>query len=212
MIMCIIFTITIMIVGMIGMRKYIVGFFAGFLFALSFPVVGASISLVGKTVEKEIPVTLDEREIDKAIIVNGRSYLPVRSMADALNLKLEVSKEEINLLSDTNNFVSTELNIKREGLKHLIILRDNLISQYNNTEERMDYVERQITQLTNDLNSVEMNEKNRSDLINEIERLNGEKESIKNRLSELQSQIDEYNQKIQEREEEIRQLETQGTP
>lgn len=81
------------------MRKYITGFLVGVLLASAVPAYGAVTSAIGKKVGSEIVVKLDDKEVGKAIVVDGRSYLPVRATADALDLGLEVTKEAINLVS-----------------------------------------------------------------------------------------------------------------
>lgn len=59
------------------MRKYIVGFIVGLLFASAFPVYGAVTSTVGKKVEVEYPVIVDGKQLDKkAVAIDGVSYTP----------------------------------------------------------------------------------------------------------------------------------------
>ncbi|WP_312117220.1 hypothetical protein [Brevibacillus reuszeri] len=65
------------------MRKYIIGTLFGVLIGTSINVHAEVASLVGKVIEGEFPVSINGRTLkNKAIVVDGTSYLPVRTIAD----------------------------------------------------------------------------------------------------------------------------------
>lgn len=57
----------------------------------------ASSGLVGKTIQQEVKVIKDGQLIGTAIVVDGRSYAPVRAIGEAAGLKVDYSKEQITL-------------------------------------------------------------------------------------------------------------------
>lgn len=79
------------------MRKYIVGFLAGVLVATAGAAAADNISLVGKKIQSEADVTLDGHVIDKAVIVDGKSYAPIRSVADAVGVDVGYEKGVVKL-------------------------------------------------------------------------------------------------------------------
>jgi len=90
------------------MRKYIIGFVAGILIATVSSVGANTLSLVGKKIQSEASVTLDGKEIDTAIIVDGKSYAPIRSVAEATGLKAGYSKGVVKLETQTVEKPKTE--------------------------------------------------------------------------------------------------------
>lgn len=70
-------------------RKYLVGFVAGFLLASAFPAYGAVSSLVGKQVQAENTVIVNGKELDiKAVNIDGTTFAPNRAIAEALGLDI----------------------------------------------------------------------------------------------------------------------------
>jgi hypothetical protein len=68
------------------MRKYLIGTIFGFALAFSLSAHADDIkSLIGKSVQGSFPVTIEGRSLDKqAIVIDGTSYLPVKSFGDAV--------------------------------------------------------------------------------------------------------------------------------
>lgn len=67
------------------MRRYLVGTIFGFVLAFSLSAHADDIkSLIGKSVQGTLPVTIEGKSLDKqAVIIDGASYLPVKSIGDA---------------------------------------------------------------------------------------------------------------------------------
>lgn len=59
----------------------------------------ATSSLLGSKVDKVITVKLDKVKLGDAIAIDGTSYLPIRSLSNALDVGVNYSSSEINLTS-----------------------------------------------------------------------------------------------------------------
>lgn len=72
------------------MRKYIIGAIIGSALTCSITAYADDIqSIVGKTVQSEVPVKLDNQKLQaNAAIVDGTSYLPVRAVSESLGLNV----------------------------------------------------------------------------------------------------------------------------
>ncbi|WP_134904481.1 hypothetical protein [Paenibacillus polymyxa] len=80
------------------MKKYVAGFLAGALFTIGATSFADEIqSLVGKKIQGETAVSVNGKSIDKAIVVEGKSYAPVRSIGEAAGMKVQFGKEGIAL-------------------------------------------------------------------------------------------------------------------
>ncbi|MDC0762894.1 MULTISPECIES: hypothetical protein [Brevibacillus] len=67
------------------MRKYIIGTLFGLLIGTSISVYAEVVSMVGKVVEGELLVNINGKTLNnKAIVVDGTSYLPVHAIGDTL--------------------------------------------------------------------------------------------------------------------------------
>ncbi|MDP9676289.1 hypothetical protein J2W97_002284 [Paenibacillus jamilae] len=82
------------------MKKIVAGFLAGALFTIGATSFADEIqSLVGKKIQGETSVSVNGKSIDKAIVVEGKSYAPVRSISEAAGMKVQYGNEGI-VLSD----------------------------------------------------------------------------------------------------------------
>lgn len=82
------------------MKKIVAGFLAGALFTIGAGAFADEIqSLVGKKIQGETAVLVNGKSIDKAIVVEGKSYAPVRSIGEAAGMKVQYGNEGI-VLSD----------------------------------------------------------------------------------------------------------------
>ncbi|OMF48585.1 hypothetical protein [Paenibacillus peoriae] len=80
------------------MKKIVAGFLAGALFTIGATSFADEIqSLVGKKIQGETSVSVNGKSIDKAVVVDGKSYAPVRSVAEAAGMKVQFGKEGIAL-------------------------------------------------------------------------------------------------------------------
>ena len=95
------------------MKKFLSGVFSGILLTAGVTSYAEVNSLVGKAIQGEYTVRFDGVPLDKkAIVVDGTSYLPVRTMANVLDLNVDfdpangisVSKEGLSMVSQLKEF------------------------------------------------------------------------------------------------------------
>jgi hypothetical protein len=72
------------------MKKYLIGAIFGVLLSFSVSVYAEEVkSLIGRAIEGQFPVKVDDKQLDnQAIVIDGTSYLPVRAIGDALNMEV----------------------------------------------------------------------------------------------------------------------------
>ena len=102
------------VTGVWTMKKFIAGVVVGAVIASALPAYGAVTSLVGKKVAGESIVELNGETVGTAIIVDNKSYLPVRDTAEAFDATVTPSSGVISLTTTlTNDAVESELNTLR---------------------------------------------------------------------------------------------------
>ncbi|MNC12460.1 hypothetical protein D3C76_422130 [compost metagenome] len=90
------------------MKKYIVGFLVGAIFTVSTAAFADDVkSLVGKAIQGEAPVIVDGKQLDTAIIVDGKSYAPVRVIGEAAGYSVTVEGKKVILKSEAKDTVKT---------------------------------------------------------------------------------------------------------
>lgn len=76
------------------------GILIGVTLSYSPQIYGAGAKLLGSKVTNTLEVKLDNKSIGQAAVINGTSYLPIRSMANALDVEVaSVDSKEVNLSS-----------------------------------------------------------------------------------------------------------------
>lgn len=148
------------------MKKYIVGFIAGVVFAVSSSVFADDISgLIGKKVEGTASVNLSGEVIGSAVIINGLSYAPIRVVGQAAGLDVGYEKGVVKLnlpnvpqvkvktveeLTSELNEYQANLLVTKEAVEKI---RQNIDSG-NYTGDQLDYLqtnlERGEKQISND--------------------------------------------------------------
>lgn len=115
------------------MKKFVSGVIVGVLIMVTPQVYGAASSMIGKKIDKELSVKMDGKQVGTAVVTNGKSYLPVRDLADEMGLKIEVSKQEITL-SSTKNQSEVKESEKQVEIKQLKEEKEQItkkLEQYN---------------------------------------------------------------------------------
>ncbi|WP_151737646.1 hypothetical protein [Paenibacillus tengchongensis] len=80
------------------MKKVAAAFLAGAVLMVGTQAIGASGTLVGKTIEAEYTVKVYGKKLaDPAIVINGKSYAPVRAIGELAGYKVSVSGKTISL-------------------------------------------------------------------------------------------------------------------
>ena len=82
------------------MKKFVSGLLIGFLLAIPTYAIAEQTSMIGKTIESEYPVIIDGKELEvPAIVVDGRSFAPVRAIGEAVGLDVSFENQTITLTS-----------------------------------------------------------------------------------------------------------------
>ncbi|WP_379161661.1 hypothetical protein [Paenibacillus sp. sgz5001063] len=91
------------------MKKLATGFLAGAILMVSTQAIGASSSLVGKTIQAEYTVKVYGKKLaDPAIVINGKSYVPVRAIGELAGYRVSLSGKTISL-DDKKSIASPSL-------------------------------------------------------------------------------------------------------
>lgn len=125
------------------MKKYIVGFLAGAVFAISATVFADTIpSLIGKKVQAQYTVQV-EGKILNTVVVEGKNYAPVRDIGEAAGYSVVVDGKKVILNSEVkavdsiksiNNPTYTEEELK-ENINSAQDRVDRYAQAVNTTEE-----------------------------------------------------------------------------
>lgn len=100
------------------MKKFVVGVIVGALLAFSPQVYSAAVNMVGKKVDGELEVKLNGKSIGKAAVIEGKSLLPVRAIADEMGLDIKVDKKEVTITSDgRSKEIADEVKRQIEAIK-----------------------------------------------------------------------------------------------
>lgn len=80
------------------MKKIAAGFLAGAILMVSAQALGATSTLVGKKIQAEYTVNVyGKKLVDPAIIIDGKSYAPVRAIGELAGYKVSISGKNISL-------------------------------------------------------------------------------------------------------------------
>lgn len=179
------------------MRKYVVIFLVIVLFVFATPAYSAVSSLVGKKVDKEMDISLNGESIGKIIVVQGKSYAPVKDIANALELGLSANKGGINLMGEvlTDKQIELEsLNRQKEELIKSIDHANSSIVELENKEiPNLQY----LSDRYKDNPEEDPHREKRTALINKYKDLVDQKKAA---LPELQLMLESVNQQIAELE------------
>jgi hypothetical protein len=90
-----------MLKGGVIMRKLLISLCAGVLLLGGTIVAADTISMVGKRVQAEATVTVNGEIISSAIIIDGKSYAPVRDIIEAVGAGVTYTKGEVRVTDET---------------------------------------------------------------------------------------------------------------
>lgn len=127
------------------MKKFVVGVVCGALLVTGVSAVSAEIknALIGKKVAGTMSVSIDGKTVDKdAVIIESTSYLPVRSITEAIGGKITSVKDgEIKLTTQVVEEFDEEKAIKEIQIKGKIAAAKSQIEQI---ERRRDLAQAEI--------------------------------------------------------------------
>jgi hypothetical protein len=137
-------------IGRIDMKKYVAGFVVGALFTVSATAFADEIkTLVGKKIQGETVIELNGQVLDTAIIVDGKSYAPTRSIGEAAGFDVNMKDKKV-ILSETTTITSPdpqdvsgssgkENNVEDiEKLKNRITAQEEIVSGFQKRVEGME--------------------------------------------------------------------------
>ena len=131
------------------MKKFVLGVLCGaFLFGGT-SVLAESTSLVGKKIEKEIPVHYNgEPLVAKAIVVEGTSYLPVRTIGNTLGADIKYRDGAV-YVEKANDYEAIKKQVMNDIKREMRIeeLRDEIVKLKGANEkikESLEIVEEDI--------------------------------------------------------------------
>lgn len=168
------------------MKKFVVGMIVGILIAFSASAHAETLKLVGKVVQQEMPVSLNGEVLDsKGAIIDGVTYVPVRAVAEALDLKvgydsktgvsLTSTAPEARILQDaTQTRTKEQLESELAGVSRELIALNQMIVVY----------ERNIETATTDV----AREQSRQNLA----KAQSKRQELEERKNELEAQLATY--------------------
>lgn len=122
------------------MKKVFIGILAVFVVMIATNAQAAVNSYIGKKIEGQFNVTVNGKQItDQAIVIEGKSYLPTRAIAETFNAEVKFdAKSGINLVTE-NQVTETQGDGKMnsnylaeiESLEDTIEFHQNKIKEYN---------------------------------------------------------------------------------
>lgn len=126
------------------MKKYVASFLAGAVFVLSATAFADDIkSLVGKKIQGEAVVELNGQALDTAIIVNGKSYAPVRVIGEAAGYEVSMQNKKIILDEKSSPTVTTPG--KEQSVENQVAILSERIKSNQDTkkvyEDKISYNE-----------------------------------------------------------------------
>jgi len=179
------------------MKKFITGVVVGAIIASTLPAYGAVTSMIGQEVDGQKEVKLNGKTVGTAIIVDNKSYLPVRDTANAFGATVAASKGAIDLSTlskeDAQEFVRTELETLYSKKSFLEKQIEKSLSTIKNLEEVV--IPKYEQKVANPRNEIDKADSQRY--------LDKYKQSLadeKQKLADYQSQLDAINARIAELE------------
>lgn len=95
-------------------KTVVVSFLAGCLLMVSAQAFGSGISLLGKKVDGEAKVLLNGKSVGQAVVIEGKSYIPVRDITNGFGGKVDSVQGGVIKLSSGDEVIPTEPNVPDE--------------------------------------------------------------------------------------------------
>jgi len=170
------------------MKKVIIAFIAGMLVMTSGHVMAEKISMIGKKVGGEAVVIVDGKEVSNAIIIEGKSYAPVRDIVETLGSEVAWEKGVITITT-----VAGEVNYPS---KEAMIARKEIVVS------EIEVIERDIEKLQTTIipayeEGVEKGVGNSEKMKEDLEKLKGQVVDKKKELAALKQELAAINEKLE---------------
>jgi predicted RNase H-like nuclease (RuvC/YqgF family) len=162
------------------MKKFISGIIIGALLMVGTQSFAANIGYIGKKVSSETVVKVNGEEAGKAVIVDNKSFIPVRDISEKIGAKISFEKDGSILLA-TENPIQKEI--------------EQVNSDIKSTKSRISDLEQRISEYENQIKAIE--ETGHRALSQSISKdaLSGTLEKQKEKLTELEVKLKELESK-----------------
>lgn len=107
------------------MKKFAIGIVVGAVLMFSGQAFADSISLIGKKVGSEATVILNDIQLSDAIIVDSKSYAPVRDIAEAFgaSVDFETATKEKKAVIRLDSLTTSEINLEANTIAEKEVLK-----------------------------------------------------------------------------------------
>jgi len=174
------------------MKKFVLGVLFGALIFGGTSVLADSVSLIGKPIQNEIPVFHNNERLEtKAIAVDGVSYLPVRTIGNALGARVEFRDGAIHV----------EKQDDYDAIKEKVLNDIRLEQQKEELREEIAKIQASMENIRSQISNFEK----------EIaaSKEDGVADKLKQLKEALEQTLQQQQQRIAELEEELKKLEQQ---
>ncbi|MEK0313747.1 hypothetical protein [Cohnella sp. 56] len=170
-------------------KSFIVGFFAGVMMTASVSSFAATSSVVGKKVQGEFTVVVDGAALSqKAVVIDGSSYAPLRSVGDSTGYDVSFEDKTVAFTKKTEVANSTV----SENANELTAINQELLALTMKLKIYSEEVNRLETE-------GRANPDKQKEISKQIEDLNVEYDPIASKLKTLQARRDELQKQINQR-------------
>lgn len=175
------------------MKKLLIGFVCGALLMFSGQALAEEISMIGKKVGSEATVVVDGVEVSNAVIIDSKSYAPVRDIVDQFDGQVtwqEGKGGERSVITIARN--ERDITSPSELLNHDLLL----------AKQRKLELEKQISDLQSKVKGIE------TDIIPRIEAIIAKYPDVPANADRY-AEIEKYKQEVTEAKDKITTLETE---
>jgi len=212
------------------MKKFVFGMFIGLLLAIPLSVASAEvISLIGKRVQGSYPVLLNNQRVEKdAIVVDGTSFLPVRTISELFNADVAFVNGEIVItpkggiyLTDAEKKAKAEELAKKaaeeqakfDELTRLKNERDNIVLETDKLLKQLRQDEYELAHFNETLENLKPSpnlseERARSEYEHGKVALEKKIALLKDSIAEIRQKINELEKQAAGLDEQIKQMES----
>ena len=171
------------------MKKIIIAFIAGALVMVSGQALADTVSQIGKKVDSEASVYVNGEKVSDAIIIQGKSYVPGRDVAEALGGTVEWKGSE-NAIMISNFTTDEEIEEYNSKLIEYNKKKAEITASINSANRKIERLEGYIEKYNLDLADTD-NAANKEYLESEIDRYTKELETEKANLAKYEKELQE---------------------
>lgn len=161
-----------------------VGILIGAGLTLSPQIYGAGVKLLGAKVDKTLEVKLNGTSIGQGAVIEGTSYIPVRSAANALGLEVVVDSKQVDLQGKSSDELAKKADIEQQ----LLIDSENRINDITTLNAQIKISKQKIDSLESAITGTE---KTASSRLNQLNAAKANSQISQELLDRAQNNYDE---------------------